>query len=1659
MGETIVVLDRSVRPPSPQPQQQPQPQLQLQPQQLQQRSSASPPSSSTTVLETFENLALAPQQPDLDIESELGHEPADEQFETGSQLQQQGGNADMIEGGVQEALDKQSSQQQNIQEASSTGQIYSDAIYDACDTPVQDDANPATMGAIVETEKKIFTQIELLLTQIKGLRDNELKEMLDKFIRIYRYSFERCVFLPYPEGCEETDPHAALRHHLSLRLDQWNEWFADKGVDRTLGRRFKDPNSKNKARMEGDEARGLEEMKQRIQQIEQERLYEAELQKYQADQEKLEPIIPTTSEEAKRLEKEKKSEERRNARAERAKEKKRQKDVEFLRTVTLESAVGFVDEATLEVYKAKCHLCEDRLTDAKFMIIHEKIKHPMMFFCHYCDRTFAAHGPMRVHCETVHLGLPIDPPGRRPPERANCTKGNNSNNSMTAAWLASNNKTNNIINNNNNNVASGKSLIVKGENVSSANTGYGMKSRKIASVTSSIKAGTSADEDIGNRLRGKSLAPIRARSYVRSCEASELKTAREWNGNHSSGLVQLGAVGWGLGGEWAWWNYGVDVDIDVDRTDFDDNIQLSQLIKPKKLSWKQSAAAENDEQQPGPSGVNTRRSSPRRGGRGAGRRVVAAAGSRCEDMRAVDEVNVEGGTDDLIEDGHNVTNVAVRRRSKRIEETADAKSRVRRRKLRQQSAEEQAEDQMVNVDEGCDEQMLVGGNVVADGQAGEQRRSGDRDRDRIGEESAGGIVGTRRRRRRRRVTDNDNDINGNEGGDKICTVDDRLDSSLSVDEGVASTSFETNSGGVLQQNHLEMMSNSCGEGDRDRDGHAHGNEDARQQSKQQSSNSPMAQESTGVLHSGRGMNSSERVAEQEAANHQEDIDDAVLSTRNMSDSSDKGGDTMVITNRDKTTGTDTEEVRGVVATERDDIQRGSLTECGGSMANDFAPGSGYGSERLSMLATGTTCDMDLGGMGSSAQQQQQPKPRFREYRERIWARSRKFTQRITTERFYLRSTAITAAAAAAGDSVNGLNLGGDKSTANGLLKRSSSLPPYGIISIHQQYTRNALKPSQSENDLVKPLISRAITTNIVEVLDKLLADPFSLTSSDSSSSSTSSSTVGWMRSRSASSAGTSLSSAPVVYRKETVLRELDSSSVGTGAGAGVGVGAGVAAVGAQLGDAGIHSNSAASVGEGRIAPLVAAAAAGAGTIGSGQDDLVIRASDILRSLNSISSSSSSSSSDDSDSDSDDSSSSSSSSDSSSDNDSTDNGDKTTSKATDKTAALISGNDTATRLLLAQLRQLHSKRTDNINDNDNSNDKTNNEDENGSDRMHNILPTTDHASTDQLLMPADQVNDHASIINTSLDEHRNDMQQLARPFEVKMGVGEAEGASSARGPSRLAACTQQSSAERGAEAVESTAAVAEGYGSVSTSSNELLKRNYQRAQGQRGAAANVAASGSSGGGGATGLEATDGEGKAMGTGTGTGTPMGTGTDTNCAASGPLKLLRAVKITPKEKGKRAEPRVAKDRAISRASEILARMRKVVVQSKTAEGGDRDGGRSRQDQSKQSSSSETKGILKARQILARLRQQAQQAKSVQEDNNVVDEDDDDEGGDSNYGSVATAAKKRVREGNEVKYRKKRRDLGMKRRKKSALEPEITSTTLGSAICGTSDTGNNNK
>lgn len=302
-------------------------------------------------------------------------------------------------------------------------QIFSDVLYDACDTPVSHDANPATMGAIVETERKIYQQIKLLLTQIKGLRDDELKEMLDKFVAIYRNSFERCVFLPEPEECEEVDPHATLRHHLSLRLDQWNEWFADKGVDRTLGRRFKDPNSKNKARMEGDEAIGLEEMKRRIQQIEQERLFEAELQKYQADQEKLDPHPAINNAEAKRIEKEKKSEARRCARAERAKEKKRQKDVEFLKTITLESAVGYVEPSVLEIYKAKCHLCEDRLTDPKYMIIHEKIRHPMMFFCHYCDRTFAAHGPMRVHCETVHLGLPVDPPGRRPPERANCTKG------------------------------------------------------------------------------------------------------------------------------------------------------------------------------------------------------------------------------------------------------------------------------------------------------------------------------------------------------------------------------------------------------------------------------------------------------------------------------------------------------------------------------------------------------------------------------------------------------------------------------------------------------------------------------------------------------------------------------------------------------------------------------------------------------------------------------------------------------------------------------------------------------------------------------------------------------------------------------------------------------------------------------------------------------------------------------------------------------------------------------------------------------------------------------------------------------------------------------------------------------------------------------------
>uniref|UniRef100_A0A914R8L4 C2H2-type domain-containing protein n=1 Tax=Parascaris equorum TaxID=6256 RepID=A0A914R8L4_PAREQ len=114
--------------------------------------------------------------------------------------------------------------------------------------------------------------------------------------------------------------------------------------------------------MEGEEAIGLEEMKHRIQQIEQERLFEAELQKYQADQEKLDPH-PAINNAGMR--------------------KKSLIDVEFLKTITLESAVGYVEPSVLEIYKAKCHLCEDRLTDPKYMIIHEKIRHPMMFFCHY----------------------------------------------------------------------------------------------------------------------------------------------------------------------------------------------------------------------------------------------------------------------------------------------------------------------------------------------------------------------------------------------------------------------------------------------------------------------------------------------------------------------------------------------------------------------------------------------------------------------------------------------------------------------------------------------------------------------------------------------------------------------------------------------------------------------------------------------------------------------------------------------------------------------------------------------------------------------------------------------------------------------------------------------------------------------------------------------------------------------------------------------------------------------------------------------------------------------------------------------------------------------------------------------------------------------------
>ncbi|MFH4980786.1 hypothetical protein AB6A40_007495 [Gnathostoma spinigerum] len=330
-------------------------------------------------------------------------------------------NASVLVAGSQSFVDNVTSltlltDEQNVCSA----QVFSTVVYDACDTPVACDANPATVAAILETEGKIHNALRKMLINIKKLPDDIVDELLKKFVLMYRYSFERCINLPPPEGLEGEEPLAALRHHLSFRLDQWNEWHGDKGIDRLLGRNFTDPNGENKARMGDDEAAGLQQMKERVMGIEKERMIEAEKKKKELMMSEAKIL---NEEQAKKLAKAKKSEERRLARAERTKKKKWQKEIEFLKAVTLEQVVGNVPLGVLKIYKAKCHLCEDRLTDAKYLSMHVKIRHPAVYFCHYCDRTFASHGPLRVHCEVLHPGVPIDPEGRRPPERANCTNG------------------------------------------------------------------------------------------------------------------------------------------------------------------------------------------------------------------------------------------------------------------------------------------------------------------------------------------------------------------------------------------------------------------------------------------------------------------------------------------------------------------------------------------------------------------------------------------------------------------------------------------------------------------------------------------------------------------------------------------------------------------------------------------------------------------------------------------------------------------------------------------------------------------------------------------------------------------------------------------------------------------------------------------------------------------------------------------------------------------------------------------------------------------------------------------------------------------------------------------------------------------------------------
>uniref|UniRef100_A0A0N5ATB7 C2H2-type domain-containing protein n=1 Tax=Syphacia muris TaxID=451379 RepID=A0A0N5ATB7_9BILA len=76
----------------------------------------------------------------------------------------------------------------------------------------------------------------------------------------------------------------------------------------------------------------------------------------------------------------------------------------------VEKSEDEVDEnSDLPLYKVKCHSCDCRFIEAKYLVMHEENFHKKVFCCHYCCSTFSTPDLLRAHCEKMHVGLHVGP--------------------------------------------------------------------------------------------------------------------------------------------------------------------------------------------------------------------------------------------------------------------------------------------------------------------------------------------------------------------------------------------------------------------------------------------------------------------------------------------------------------------------------------------------------------------------------------------------------------------------------------------------------------------------------------------------------------------------------------------------------------------------------------------------------------------------------------------------------------------------------------------------------------------------------------------------------------------------------------------------------------------------------------------------------------------------------------------------------------------------------------------------------------------------------------------------------------------------------------------------------------------------------------------------